>query len=543
MRKLIALIVVFSTLIVLAGVAIADGTPRQRKKQPRATAARAKTVATEDVVELLRRAQASAEAAQAEARRAREQSEALQQKLDQTTQELAAIRRQLAESKGASIESRLADLRAELKVEIGRLQSAIADSKAQTAPAAKSLAPTTDERLSKLEEQVEVNSAQIKEHAQTKIESDSRFRVRLHGMVLANTYLNTSDISLRSSPTGAPAPSTPPVVSRRNVGATLRQTTLGLAMSGPRAGGARLSAETEFDFYGGAFGDYEGNVLGALRLRTASMNLDWERASLVAGLRQPMISPLNPSSLAAVWQAPFAEAGNLWQWRPQLILEHRLAAGESSEVILQGGLMTTIGEFIESVVVEGGLNYQGRIAFRRRLDDDHRIEFGLGGFAGRRSFPLKRRLTAYAISADWLLPFGPRFELSGEAYFGRGNNLAQQGGSRADSVYALSGPLSRATTTVRGVHTAGGWTQLTFKARRDLDFNFAFGAEDPRNRDLFDGALAPATRFANRVASANFIYQLRSNFLISLEYRRLLSDYLAERRRSDHYNLAFGYTF
>ena len=47
--------------------------------------------------------------------------------------------------------------------------------------------------MARLEEQVEVQTAQIKEHAQTKVESDSRFKVRLFGALLMNTYLNSSD--------------------------------------------------------------------------------------------------------------------------------------------------------------------------------------------------------------------------------------------------------------------------------------------------------------------------------------------------------------
>src|SRR5215207_8525320 len=56
-------------------------------------------------------------------------------------------------------------------------------------------APATDpaDRLTKVEEQVEVNTAQIREQAQTKVESESKFRVRLSGMVLANMYYSSDD--------------------------------------------------------------------------------------------------------------------------------------------------------------------------------------------------------------------------------------------------------------------------------------------------------------------------------------------------------------
>jgi hypothetical protein len=237
-------------------------------------------------------------------------------------------------------------------------------------------------------------------------------------------------------------------------------------MEGPRVGGARLSAEGEFDFYAITGEDFRGNVLGALRLRTASARMDWERTSLTVGLRPVMISPLNPSSLASVWYPALSGAGNLWQWRPQIILEHRPQIGETSELVLQGGISTPYGESLDSNVIEGKLNYQGRVAFRHHLDTDRKFEFGLSGLAGKRSFTFNRSEAAFVAGSDWLIPIGSRLELSGEAYFSKANNLGEQSGVRADTYYSLSGPIGDPATTIRGIHAFGGWTQLNLKARR-----------------------------------------------------------------------------
>jgi hypothetical protein len=524
MRKLIAfttagLLVVF--ILMAASLARAGDTSRKRKPQKQA-----ETVTMESLAELVRRAEQAAAAAQAEARRAREQTEAMQQQLAQTVRELAALRQSM---QIADRGLRIADLK---KEEI-ESQSAVQlpDN------------PQLTDRVATLEEQVEINSAQIKEHAQTKVESDSRLRVRLSGMILVNTFLNSADSSVRSTPTRAPALADQLGGARNNVGANLRQTLLGLTMEGPKLAGASLSAETEFDFYG-TFGDsFRGNALGALRLRTASTRLDWERTSLTIGLRPVMISPRNPSSLAMVWYPAMAEAGNLWQWRPQIILEHRPQLSDSSELVLQGGLLTPFGETLDSLTIEGGLNYQGRVAVRHNFDTERKLEIGIAGQAGQRSFILNRKETTYVVSSDWLIPLGSRLELSGEAYFGKANNLGEQSGTRADGYYALSGPIDNPATTIRGIHAFGGWTQLAVKARRDLDFNFAFGIEDPRNRDVFSDLRNLSPYFKNEVLSANFIYQLRQNLLLSVECRRLWTDYSAGRRRNNHYNLTIGYLF
>jgi len=146
-------------------------------------------------------------------------------------------------------------------------------------------------------------------------------------------------------------------------------------------------------------------------------------------------------------------------------------------------------------------------------------------------------------SGDWLLPIGSRIEMSGELYHGRSITLSEQSGGRIDRAYAFAGPPENPYTLVRGVRSSGGWLQLTAKARRDLEFNLAYGQEDPDNSDLRFGQTTDLTRYKNQVGSVNFIYQLRPNFLISLEYRRLLTDYSPGRNRSNHVNLAFGYVF
>ncbi len=550
MRKVTDFIVagLILTLILTTLAPKASATDLVRKRKPQAKSEK-QTTGDDELMRLVRRAAEAAEAAQEEARRARQQTEALQQQLALTTSELAELRQKLREFQIADCELRIT----ELKEDVSELQAVVTKSKEEQIERAKAHPQSTirdpqlESRLLDMEDQTAINAAQLAEHAQTKVESDSRYKIKLSGMILANTYLNTADSAVRVAPTRAPSPASPFASSRRSVGASPRQTLIGLSMEGPRVGGAKLTAEGEFDFYAIISDDFRSNTLGGLRLRTASARLDWDKTALTVGLRPAMISPLNPNSLASVWYPALSGAGNLWQWRPQFILEHRPRLDDSSELILQAGLMTQFGETLDATVIEGKPTYQGRVAYRRALDIDRQFEVGLGGQAGRQNFTFNRNLTAYVISSDWLIPLGKRLGLSGEAYFGKANHLGEQSGVRADGYYALSGSIDNPATTIRGIHAFGGWTQLNLKARRDLDFNLAFGMEDPRNSDARSDANAfrrgVSQNLKNQVGSANFIYQLRPNFLISLEYRRIWTEYLNSRRRNDHYNLAFGYLF
>ena len=205
--------------------------------------------------------------------------------------------------------------------------------------------------------------------------------------------------------------------------------------------------------------------------------------------------------------------------------------------------MMPFGESIQEITIEGGPGYQSRIAYRRNLDSDQRLEFGIGGYIHRRDFPLDRRINSYAVTGDWTIPLGSRLELTGEAYFGRALNLAERSGGRTDRIYAATGSINLPSTSIRGIHTTGGWAQLAIKARSDLEFNFAYGQDDPRNSDIIAGLINTTTRFKNQAASTNFIWQLRYNFLLSLEYRLLWTNYDQRQQTNNHVNLAVGYIF
>lgn len=517
-------------VISLSLVATGFANPTSRKRKDSAQSKPDKTE-VEKLIELTRRASEAAELARIEARQAREQNEALQRRLEQTERELETLRQAITANSQTMTAS------------IAASPTGVSETLAQTDQKA-------EERLAKLEEQTEINTAQIKEHAQTKVESGSRLKLRLFGEIIFNTYLNSNESANNDVPTIAFPNSAIAGRKRNNLGATLRQSKIGLAMTGVRLGHARLSAEAEFDFWGGPISRYDGDMLGSLRIRTASARLDWDRTTLEIGQKDPMISPLTPNSLAAVWIAPMALTGNLWQWRPQIMVEHRVRLNESSSVIVQGGLMPNFSDIsgvpigtVGGITLEGSPGYEGRIAFRRVLEDERNFEIGFGGYGERKAFSFARRVNSYALTGDWQIPLGSRLTLSGEAYYGQSINLGERSGTSVDRLYAATGNVLNPTSEIRGIHSAGGWAQLNIKATPKLDFNLTAGKDDPNNNDVRFGTIGNFTRFKNQAASVNFIYFLTQNFEVSLEYRRTLTDYAPGRRTNNHFNLAFGYLF
>jgi hypothetical protein len=71
----------------------------------------------------------------------------------------------------------------------------------------------------------------------------------------------------------------------------------------------------------------------------------------------------------------------------------------------------------------------------------------------------------------------------------------------------------------------GGWAQLKYRATSKLEFNAAFGQDNPFAADVraFSDAQSygDPTLTRNQGMFANAIYRPRSDLLFSLEYRRL----------------------
>ncbi len=144
---------------------------------------------------------------------------------------------------------------------------------------------------------------------------------------------------------------------------------------------------------------------------------------------------------------------------------------------------------------------------------------------------------------DWSVPLTNWLQLSGEFFRGRALG-GLWGGVGTSVVYtaATDDPASR----VIPVDAIGGWSQLKFKLNEKLEFNAAFGQDNPFAKDLrqqwISASYSPVLR--NQTALVNVIKRLRSNLLVSLEYRHLDSSLFdGNRRTAEHVNAAIGVEF
>jgi hypothetical protein len=421
----------------------------------------------------------------------------------------------------------------------------------QTLPGQGVTAATTEERVSKLEESQQLADSKIAEQSQTKVESGSKYRVRLSGMVLFNMFENRGTVDNVDFPQLAEPPGA--LSSNGSFGGTLRQSQIGIEAFGPTIGGARTSAEGQFDFAGGFPETPNGVDFGIMRLRTGTIRFDWENTSVVAGQDTLFFAPLSPTSIATVAMPALAYSGNLWSWTPQLRVEHKFTLSESSSLLLQGGILDSLsGDTPESGIdrypswgeSSGQPAYATRVAWTQNINDE-KLTLGAGGYYARQEWGYSRGVDSWAGTLDASVPLGKWLEFSGE--FFRGRSIGGLGGGIGQSGL-WSGPLFDPATEVYGLDAIGGWAQLKYKATAKLQFNGAFGLDNPYAGELRANGgntnyyAVPLSK--NESGLVNFIYQPRSDIVFSLEYRRLKTFELDSGANSANvFNLSVGYIF
>ncbi len=407
------------------------------------------------------------------------------------------------------------------------------------------------QRAASLEEEYQLLSGKIDEQYQTKIESASKYRMRLSGIVLLNLFSNVGTVDSVDIPSVAYDP--PPGGSGGSFGGTLRQSQIGLEVFGPQLAGARTRADLQLDLGGGFQRAPDGVNFGLLRLRTGTMRLDWQQTSIVAGQDGLFFSPNSPTSFASLAIPAFSYAGNLWSWVPQIRVEHRWSVGAESTLLTQGGILDSqsgeppVSDFYRTPQAGERSRqpaYAARVAWMRSVFGQP-LHVGLGGYYGRQNYYFGRNVNSWAGMTDWELPLGHQLSLNGKLYRGRG--LGGFGGGIGRSVL-FSGDPGAANTEVRALNSAGGWAQLKYRPATKLEFNGAFGQDNPYTADLraFPNpqAYGDPTLTKSQGDLVNVIYRPRSDLLFSAEYRHLKTFTIGNGTyNADHVNLMMGVLF
>jgi hypothetical protein len=398
----------------------------------------------------------------------------------------------------------------------------------------------------------QILNARVEEHEQVKVESSSKFRLKLSGIVLFNVFDASGQLDNLDAPAVAVQP--PPYAGTGSVGASFRQSILGVRGIGPTVYGARTSADLDLDFLNGTAGPYGGIGAGQVGLRTARLQFDWNNFSIKGGLEAPFFSPNTPTSYLSLAVPAFSSAGNLWNWTPAIRAERRFDF-TSSEFKLEAGLLDSTGYSVSGssvrVPTPGESSRQPVYAVRlsgNNRTEDHAISFGVSGLYVPLRFPNTGTVYGSGAIADWKFPLPARLQVSGAFFTGKG--LDGFGGLALPAVQAQNYQHYIYVTApgLAAIPVIGGWSQLKFTLNSRSEFNAAAGLGEReagrlRQKAQYDPLLlsVPAS---NRSFFFNYIFRPRSDLVFSAEYRRLhTSEILGESYSAGQIGLAAGFLF
>jgi len=362
-----------------------------------------------------------------------------------------------------------------------------------------------------------MQESQIATLNQIKVESESKYPVKISGLILLNGFVNTSQVDNASAPTIA-------VAGGGSTGASLRQTVLGIDARGPSLAGATSHADVRVDFFGNSL-DSSYQMGGLLRLRTAHATLNWKDTEVFAEMDRPILSPNQPSSLTAVAQPALAWSGNLWMWSPQVGVLHTMDFIGSSRMAVEAALIDVPDSPAMSTAIVGTVSqgersrWPGAELHVGLLGNKNSSgpSVGVGGYFSPHKILGGRGYDAWAATLDLDLPLSHGFDFSGSFY--RGLALGGLGGGAyKDFVYGTNLQFAKPLDDV------GGWAQLKKRAGLRWEFNGAFGLDNGFASELRRYVL-PATAYQNQARNetftANTIYSPSAYLLFSLEFRHI----------------------
>jgi hypothetical protein len=467
-------------------------------------------------------------------------NEPLEQKVERLA---AAVAR--TQSQVETYQNQLQDL----KRQLAELQQQLAAGKAASAatktekPSAN--ASSSSSSIDEIAERQALQEAQIATHEQSKVETESKYPLKVSGLVLFNGYANTHQVDISANPTYA-------LAGGGSTGLSLRQTALGFDARGPHLFGASSHADARVDFFAnGSQSSYA--AAGLLRLRTAHAGLKWQNTEAFIAQDHSLLAPNTPSSLIAVSQPEFSWSGNLWTWNPQIGVSHQLGLTPASHLILQAGLIDTADPLLPAAPPNPSTisraersrwpGTEARIAAGWG-DPDSGPEIGVSGYFSPHETATNMRFHAWAGAMDLRLPMTTHFAFIANAYRGAGLG-GLGGGGYVDYVYLYAGTREIA----RALDDIGGWVQLKSRIGERLEFNTGYGIDNPFAAQIHASTSIPeyATYYGlarNRSSFGNVIYSPSAYLLFSLEYRRLWTNFATgPTNTSDVIGIGAGYRF
>jgi hypothetical protein len=392
-------------------------------------------------------------------------------------------------------------------------------------------------QLRRAESRIDILEKQVAAQAESGIRTRSGMKAEISGRVLVNGFYNSRRVNNVDNPQFA-RPDTSPEVPVRGLGMSPRQSVLRLAVAMPDVAGGEFSGDLDVDFYGGQQPSSGGRTFPLVRLRTVNARIRWSRGELAVGQDVPLISPVNPVSVASIGTPSFATAGNLWLWLPQLRAtietSTRIRLGFQAAVLAptSGDAVGLFDTDFDAAERSRRPYLQTRIRARWG-DQEAGGEMGCGAHLGwiatnRGAAPTGGSdVRTHAVACDLATPLAGWLEVRGEVFVGQA--LRGLGGGGVGQGLGLSN---------RPVSTRGGWGQLVVAPGISWSATAGCGIDDPRDSDLTALARRENVACAAAVRLAPF-----DPVFVAVEGRRIATRYASGRVANDHLNIAVGFDF
>lgn len=407
--------------------------------------------------------------------------------------------------------------------------------------------------IADVREEQSVQQAEIAVHEQAKVETSSRYNLKVGGLVLFNAFENLGQVDSIDVPVIALARI--PGASHGSNGASLRQSLITLDATGPQFWGAHTYANVQMDFFGGlSTADYTSTA-GTVRMRAASILTEWPGWRLHAGLERLLVAPSSPTSYASIGEPAMAWSGNLWAWVPQFTAEKRWSVSDSQQFQLAGALVDVpdpgprSNPYLRTPSAAEQSRYPG-VELRTGYvwGADRASGIGVSGYFSPHDYGQSGKVDAWAGLTDWNFALPAKLAFAGEAY--KGQALGGLGGGTFKDIVTeyYYGQAAYPQGNAVGLRDAGGWAQLKYRPGNWVELNGAFGEDNASAAQLWAAYPSQADPYSglarNQTFLGNAIFRPRASFLLSLEYRKLRSWQLTSTaNQAQIVGLAAGYEF
>ena len=403
--------------------------------------------------------------------------------------------------------------------------------------AAQATPERTQAQLDSLRQRVEDAEAalqalreQVATEASSALRTRSRVSLEFTGRALMHVVRNDArtnnvDVPVFARPDSGTGP-------QGGLAMTIRQTTLGLGFAVSEVAGGTFRGDLDADFYGGQQPSSGGRTFPLVRLRTARGTLEWAKGFVMIGQEQPLITGVDPLSLASVGVPGFTAAGNLWLWLPQVRggvhSSGRVRLGVEAAVLAptSGDPAGSFDTQFDAAERTGTPYLQGLV--RMAWGEAERPgSITVGMHTGKVADATDAERASEAMAATVRLPIGSRLEVRGEFFDGQA--LRGLGGGGVSQGLGVGGAP---------VRTRGGWGQLNLQATPRLLIGGGMGFDDPEDADIAAGG-----RIRNATTEAHLHWRPAGPLVLGFEWRRIATDFTVGSRTAQHLNLAFGFEF